>query len=652
MKNIFIIICLCFAFAKADAAFMQNYKQHTVEQGETIYTLTQKYKVTSEQLLELNPDLKSGLKYGQVLLIPAQNTVLTQRRVEKYKKHRVRRKETLYSLSKKYNITELDIKEANKELYSNPLRKGDKIQIPIFEEVELSVQDSEPKEPVLDPTNLPDGKYLVKPSEGMYGIATKHGIKAKELLELNPDVKDLRPGMILNVPKGITVDADSMPEQGISDSKNEQPLMVEYTIPKKMGMYSLKKLSGISEDSLLALNPQLKDGLKEGMKVTIPNPDYGKEVVVKSSVNTTARLIDSLRNFKRQRIAVMLPFSIHKTDGNANRDLLKADRTMRIALDFYSGVKIAVDSANALGIPVDYDVYDTQKSLQTTKNILNATDFSDYNAVLGPLMSDNVVETAKEIKRIDVPVISPLTNTNVKLYRNLFQARPSNDMLKQQFKDFIVAYSKGKHVIIVTDNNNPKLRNEFTSILPSANVLVPNSKKNYIFSINYIKELQADVENVVILAVDNVGFITDAITNYSAKADSHKITMFGLDNFEEMDLPNAKLAQLNFVYPSMYKESEEDNSFIKKYYSTHSITPNSYAVRGFDVTLDLILRQASSSDLYESAMRNGRTVMTENKFDYSKKSSSGFYNEAMYILQYQEDLSIKELDINTITNKE
>ena len=80
--------------------------------------------------------------------------------------------------------------------------------------------------------------------------------------------------------------------------------------------------------------------------------------------------------------------------------------------------------------------------------------------------------------------------------------------------------------------------------------------------------------------------------------------------------------------------------------------PNRFAVRGFDVTLDLILRQASSSDLYESAMRNGRTVMTENKFDYSKKSSSGFYNEAMYILQYQEDLSIKELDINTITNKE
>ncbi|WP_298956094.1 LysM peptidoglycan-binding domain-containing protein [uncultured Nonlabens sp.] len=652
MKKIFIIICMCFAFAKANATFMQNYKQHTVEQGETIYTLTQKYKVTSEQLLELNPDLKAGLKYGQVLLIPAQNTVLTQRKIEKYKKHRVRRKETLYSLSKKYNITELDIKEANKQLYSNPLRKGDKIQIPIFKEVILSVQDLEPKKPVLDPTNLPDGKYLVKSSEGMYGIATKHHIKTKDLIKLNPDVKELRPGMILNVPKGVIIDVDPILIPSDTVSENEQLLMMEYTIPKKMGMYSLKKLSGINEDSLLSLNPHLKDGLKEGMKVTIPNPDYGKEVVMKSNLITTARLIDSLRNFKRQRIAVMLPISIHKTDGNANRDLLKSDRTMRIALDFYSGVKIAVDSANALGIPVDYDVFDTQKNLQTTKDILNGTDFADYNAVLGPLGSENVVETAKEIKRIGVPVISPLTNTKVELYRNLFQARPSGEVLKQQFKDFIVEYSKGKHVIIVTDNNNPKLRNEFTSILPNANVLVPDIEKNYIFSVNYIEKLQEDVENVVILAVDDDGFVTNAITNYSAKAGSHKITMFGLDNFEELDLPNSKLAQLNFVYPSMYKESQEDNLFVKKYYSTYSTTPNSYAVRGFDVTLDLILRQASSLDLYESVMRNGRTVMTENKFNYSKKSSSGYYNDAMYILQYQEDLSIKELDINNIVNKE
>lgn len=192
---------MCFAFAKAEATFLQNYKQHIVEQGETIYTLSNKYKVTSQQLLELNPDLKSGLKYGQVLLIPAQSEVLTQRRIKKYNKHRVRRKETLYSLSKKYAITELDIKEANKELYSNPLRKGDRIKIPVFEELITAAKEVETKESLPILSKLPNGTYLVQPSEGMYRIALKYGIKTDSLQKLNPNVKDLKPGMILNVPK-------------------------------------------------------------------------------------------------------------------------------------------------------------------------------------------------------------------------------------------------------------------------------------------------------------------------------------------------------------------------------------------------------------------------------------------------------------------
>ena len=67
------------------------------------------------------------------------------------------------------------------------------------------------------------------------------------------------------------------------------------------------------------------------------------------------------------------------------------------------------------------------------------------------------------------------------------------------------------------------------------------------------------------------------------------------------------------------------------------------------MTLDIILRQASASDLYESAMRNGKTIMTENKFDYSKKFLAGYYNDAVYLLQYKKDLSIEELDINNLT---
>ncbi|MFT6198023.1 MAG: LysM repeat protein [Nonlabens sp.] len=648
MKNILFIVCMCFAFAKAEATFIQNYKQHIVEQGETIYTLSNKYKVTSQQLLELNPDLKSGLKYGQVLLIPAQSEVLTQRRIKKYNKHRVRRKETLYSLSKKYAITELDIKEANKELYSNPLKKGDRIKIPVFEELITAVKEVETKESLPVLSKLPNGTYLVQPSEGMYRIALKYGIKTDSLQKLNPNVKDLKPGMILNVPKKInTVKPNDVVSAPIDNNQ-----FIEYVIPKKMGMYSLKKIARMSEDSLLSMNPELKNGLKKGMTIVIPNPNYRELIAVKTKISVTANLVDSLRNFKRQRLAIMLPFSLQKIDEiNIDKDNLKSDKTMRIALDFYSGLKIAIDSANTIGIPVDYDIFDTQKSLQTTKSILDATDFSDYNVVIGPLVSNNVVETAKKLKGSNVPVISPLTNTNVRLYRNLFQARPDDAILKTQLKEYLVAYAAGKHVILITDNDNLELKNEFATLLPKATILIPDDKKNYITNIECINLLKSDIENVVILATNNEGLIKVAVSSYSAKVTTHRITMFGLENYEKMELSNTKLARLNYIFPRMFKESDHKNSFIDTYYSIHNITPNAFATRGFDVTLDIILRQASASDLYESAMKNGQTVMTENKFDYSKEFLSGFYNDAVYILQYQKDLTIKELDLTMLNEK-
>jgi LysM repeat protein len=648
MKNILFIVGMCFAFAKAEATFLQNYKQHIVEQGETIYTLSNKYKVTSQQLLELNPDLKSGLKYGQVLLIPAQGEVLTQRRIKKYNKHRVRRKETLYSLSKKYAITELDIKEANKELYSNPLRKGDRIKIPVFEELITAAKEVETKESLPVLRKLPNGTYLVQPSEGMYRIALKYGIKTDSLQRLNPNVKDLKPGMILNVPKKInTVKPNDLVSAPIDNNQ-----FIEYVVPEKMGMYSLKKIARMSEDSMLSMNPELKNGLKKGMTILIPNPNYGKLIAVKTKISVTANLVDSLRNFKRQRLAIMLPFSLQKIDEiNIDKDNLKSDKTMRIALDFYSGLKIAIDSANTMGIPVDYDIFDTQKSLQTTKSILDATDFSEYNVVIGPLVSNNVVETAKKLRGSNVPVISPLTNTNVRLYRNLFQARPDDAILKTQLKEYLVAYAAGKHVILITDNDNLELKNEFATLLPKATILIPDDKKNYITNIECINLLKSDIENVVILATNNEGLIKVAVSSYSAKVTTHRITMFGLENYEKMELSNTKLARLNYIFPRMFKESDHKNSFIDTYYSIHNITPNAFATRGFDVTLDIILRQASASDLYESAMKNGQTVMTENKFDYSKEFLSGFYNDAVYILQYQKDLTIKELDLTMLNEK-
>ena len=109
-----------------------NYIQYLVEPNETIYGISTKYKVSIEDLMEINPQLQNGLKVGQIILIPFQKNIAPAKTVtkeetlvknettpsESVKKaettesdrvegdktiHKVQPGETYYSLSKKYN---------------------------------------------------------------------------------------------------------------------------------------------------------------------------------------------------------------------------------------------------------------------------------------------------------------------------------------------------------------------------------------------------------------------------------------------------------------------------------------------------------------------------------------------------------------------
>ena len=71
------------------------------------------------------------------------------------------------------------------------------------------------------------------------------------------------------------------------------------------------------------------------------------------------------------------------------------------------------------------------------------------------------------------------------------------------------------------------------------------------------------------------------------------------------------------------------------------MAPSKYATRGFDLTLDILLRLASADDLYSAANDAIETEYVENKFRYGKKFFGGYYNQAVYVVKYQ-DMTIVE----------
>jgi hypothetical protein len=77
-------------------------------------------------------------------------------------------------------------------------------------------------------------------------------------------------------------------------------------------------------------------------------------------------------------------------------------------------------------------------------------------------------------------------------------------------------------------------------------------------------------------------------------------------------------------------------------------TPNKYATRGFDLTLDLIFRKASTTEsLTQALVMPETTQYTENKFRYELGAQGGYENKAFYLLKYTQDMGIEEL-INSL----
>ena len=399
----------------------QNAKTHKVQQGETIEEIAQQYLVSPYDIYALNPDALQDFKPYMVLIIPnsrVKNEPLPEERkqVIGYRNHKVKRKETLYSISKDYDISIDDIKKYNERLYSQQLKKGDKIRIPRFKTVVSQVT-----------YNNTLKKYVVRPKEGKWRVAYKFGITIEELEALNPGISEvLQPGELLNVPNIAN-----------NEEKPYDEAYNYYEVKPKEGYYRLQIKLGLTQEQLEVLNPDLLDGgLKAGMILKVPNQTKSAS----SEGNLTrVDLTTSLFNFSEKKLAVLLPFQLHKIDTDSigeAKEFMKTDRVLSVTLDFHAGVLMALDSARSLGISTKLDVYDTERRISHVTQLTETTDFTQYDAVIGPLITRNFDRFAARYQQDSLAVISPLSKPG-KLYRNTVQTLPKDDLLAKKIIDHV-----------------------------------------------------------------------------------------------------------------------------------------------------------------------------------------------------------------------
>jgi LysM repeat protein/ABC-type branched-subunit amino acid transport system substrate-binding protein len=630
MKNTLTIILIALTIGLN----AQNYIKHSVKPGETIESIAKGYLVTPFDIYALNPDAKRKFQPNTVLIIP--NSKIKNLPIEEdtkeligYKKHKVRRKETLYGLAKNYNVTEDEIKKANRSLYSDNLKKGDRIRIPKYRTV-ISRQ-------TLSNTVK---KYIVQPTEGKWRIAYKFGITVADLDALNPLMSAvIQPGDELNVPN-----IKYKEEKKIDTTYNY------YEVLPKEGFYRLKVKTGLSQEQLEVLNPELKQiGLKAGMVLKVPS-----DVDVTSSLNEveTTNLKTSLKNFKTKKIALMMPYRLDRIDVDdvdETKEMIKDNKTLSIVLDFHVGVVMALDSAKQLGISTDLKVFDTRSQPATVRTLLETNDFSDYDAVIGPMQEENFNRVAIALKQDNIPIVAAM-NKPKERYSNVFQTIPEDKLLRKAMIDFIKADSLKTKVIIISDQahrvSSGALKNEFVN----AKIIYTRKDKNNPDDAFFIKPADLDDvfpsgKTIVFLETTSNDFASSVISMLNSRiTDKIEIILATSDKnkaFEGKNIDNYHLSNLKFHYPSVNKDFDESlsNAFVSAYRTEYGVSPSKYVARGFDITLDILMRLASKDNLYKASSDSIETEYVENKFRYNKSLFGGYVNEAVYIVKY-DDLRI------------
>ena len=427
-----------------------SYTTHTVASGDTIYSLTRTYDVTAKQLYEYNPTLrKEGLKRGDHMKIPAKKRALLRTRFDQ---HRVSAGETLYSISKHYGVSINTILDDNK---------------------------------ALDPSQLKVGEFI--------NIRRSHiGQTGKAEIEQHIEQYE----EVIN---------SSAPEAGYKYYVADNGETINIVA---------KRIGGATAD-----------GTEEfDLKAFI------------TSLSSTPPLFSSLSSDERLNIALLLPLTIN-------------GKEMEPFAEFYKGFLLGVEELQEMEYDVTINLYDTQRSTTRIEYIMTEDNFLNCDLIVGPVFEDEMEIVAEYAKLRSIPVVSPLATLQSRDYEVVFQMSP--DPTHRYDKISHLLNEENSITLIYSENNDKGYDDEIRELLDRQGVeyVIHSYKYEHPSVISdrnreaeeFIKEMERDAEEfgIVLDSSDINKLLPDLATSdlrpLVANKAKHNLFFIMSDNQTDVD---------------------------------------------------------------------------------------------------------------------
>lgn len=363
--------------------------------------------------------------------------------------------------------------------------------------------------------------YCVQPHETVYALSKRFGIETSQLVKLNPSAAEgLKAGeeiLIAVADKKAVEKSEKAAKAAATTPRTAGP--DEYLVKKEETAYGVSRRFNIPLEEFYALNPEARNGLKEGQIVKIKgrasapatttapkgsptsrrhtiaehetlyqiardngisltellnaNPgldaaryEIGTVITIPAATApaaapaatapTTAAPVATANSTDTLRIAVVLPFNFG-SDGKHNNSMI----------EFYRGFLLAVDSMRNYGRPLKILTYDTKDTDEGFDQVISIPELKMANVIIGPNNSQHLNVLNEFGQANAIPVVNVFNNRDLSFQVNPYAvqtALPRDEMYDRAAAAFINGFEDYTPVFLIS-NDGRKDKTEFTDIV-------------------------------------------------------------------------------------------------------------------------------------------------------------------------------------------
>ncbi len=591
------------------------YYIHIVQKGESLYAISKAYGVSQMEIAMENADIYMGIKPDMALKIPAKD-IKPEDENEKYISHIVKKGETLFGLSRQYQVPIEDIVKVNLDVESGLILN----QVLFIPRDKLNTLNQAVKR-----DSVSYIYHEVKPKEGLYSISRKYGVSIQSIEDLNKDilVNGLKAGSILKIEqkKNATVEKTQVDANQNVVKANNQTVQQNnnYIFPKvKCDTFNYKEFKRPFNISLLL--PLLAD------KLDLDSAD------IANGVSEPDRLTSRQRNF----------------------------------IDFYQGFLLSVDSLKRKGISINLSVFNTSKDPVESKKILKEKGLKESDLIIGPVYPELLEPFANYARENRINIISPLSQNDALLKGNpyYFQISPALDV---QFDEFAskVDFCEDKNLMVVYEDDSLKkdIANVYKEHIRKRINQCENSESIHFKEMKYkpggitaeIKEklnqsMSAQKENVFIIPSESEAFVSDFLSQLFALTTyyNYKVKVYGFPRWQKFkNIPIEYFYRLNvqIFTPYFVDYAKHDvKSFVNDYRHFYRSEPTQYSFQGYDIGLYFLSALMNYGVDFKYCLSNHNVNLLQSNYRfYQQNSVDGFDNKSVFLIKYTQDFDIVEV---------